>query len=186
VTSAGQAQTGLVVTASAGQLTATWQDNNSTETGFRIERSRAGDVCEFAQLAALPAESVSYVDAGLTEGERWCYRVRAENDAGVSAYSNVACATVPTSGGGTQTASLTFTRTTLSTYTVPLGLYACQRLLGGTNRLQILKNGVLLSPTVKGPIPQPVTGAVFTVTCTLTPTAVTLALDGTVILTVAP
>jgi hypothetical protein len=41
------------------------------------------------------ANTTSYVDANVTSGFTYCYRVRAANNYGVSDYSNEACATVP-------------------------------------------------------------------------------------------
>lgn len=67
-------------------------DSATDETGFRIERRGAGDGT-FIEIAVIAANTTSYVDAGLAEQGSYCYRIRAFNDAGPSAYSNEACGT---------------------------------------------------------------------------------------------
>lgn len=74
------------------QLRLTWVDSATDETGFRIERRGAGEAT-FAEVAVVAANTTAYVDTGLAEQGFYCYRVRAFNDAGHSAYSNEACAT---------------------------------------------------------------------------------------------
>jgi fibronectin type 3 domain-containing protein len=65
-----------------------WVDNSSNETGFKIERSTDG--VNFAEIATLGANIVTYQNTGLTSGVRYYYRLRATNAAGDSAYSNTA------------------------------------------------------------------------------------------------
>ena len=77
--------------AGAGELHLTWSDNANDETGFAVERRAEADEA-FTEIAALGANSVSYTDAGLPDGIVFCYRVRAFNNVGFSAYSNVGCA----------------------------------------------------------------------------------------------
>lgn len=80
-------------TAAALQLTLNWGDTSTNEDGFKVER-KAGATGTFAQLATVGANVVSYADASVTGGAAYCYRVRAYNTAGDSAYSNEACGTV--------------------------------------------------------------------------------------------
>jgi hypothetical protein len=78
---------------SAGaQLTLTWTDKATNETGYRVER-KTGSTGTYSQIAVLGANSISYVDPSLAGSTTYCYRVRAYNAAGVSAYSNEACKT---------------------------------------------------------------------------------------------
>jgi acid phosphatase type 7 len=65
-----------------------WVDNSNNETGFKIERSTDG--VNFAQIATVGANIVTYQNTGLTSGVRYYYRLRATNGAGDSAYSNTA------------------------------------------------------------------------------------------------
>jgi len=69
-----------------------WQDNNSDETGFIIERSDNGD--NFFIVGAMGRNSgigtVTYVDRTVTAGNNYRYRVAAINAAGLSDYSNIA------------------------------------------------------------------------------------------------
>jgi|GEM_PF-6025234 len=83
------------LTASAAQLTLLWDDNANDETGFHIER-RTEEAQDYLQIATTEANVVSYVDASVELGKSYCYRVQAYNPAGVSDYSNEACATVTT------------------------------------------------------------------------------------------
>ena len=78
----------------AAALTLTWNDNSSSETGFKIER-KTGTTGTFAQIATTAANVALYVDATVVSGTTYCYRVRAYNSAGNSAYTNEACGTAP-------------------------------------------------------------------------------------------
>jgi uncharacterized repeat protein (TIGR02543 family) len=78
--------------AHAAQLSLTWTDTSTNEDGFTLER-KTGSAGAYGQLASLPAGTTGYVDTTVTAGTTYCYRVRAYNSAGDSAYSNEACAT---------------------------------------------------------------------------------------------
>ena len=80
--------------ASKTQISLTWVDNSSDETGFKVERSTDG--VSFTQLATLAAGSRSYASTSLSGGKKYYYRVRAYNANGNSAYTAVAVATTPT------------------------------------------------------------------------------------------
>src|SRR5262249_39669324 len=89
--------------ATAAQITLTWTDNSTNESGFKIER-KTGTTGTFAQVATVGANVTSYIDSNLTGGATYCYRVRAYNITQDSGYTNEACATVsppppPTTGG---------------------------------------------------------------------------------------
>ena len=89
------APSGLSATAiSRSRIDLAWTDNSSNETGFQIERSRAGGA--FSLIATTAANATTYSDtSGLTPNKLFSYRVRAINAAGSSAYSNTASATTP-------------------------------------------------------------------------------------------
>lgn len=53
----------LSVSALGNQLTISWDDNSSDETGFRIERSSDG--VAFSLVRTVDADVTSHVDAGL-------------------------------------------------------------------------------------------------------------------------
>ena len=76
----------------AAQLTMSWTDASSNEDGFTVERKN-GTTGTFSQIAAVGTNVASYADPGVTGGATYCYRVRAFNTAGNSAYSNEACGT---------------------------------------------------------------------------------------------
>jgi hypothetical protein len=83
---------GLASAADAAQLKLDWADNSSNEKGFQIWR-RTDPGGTYAQIASRASNATSYVDTTVTVGVRYCYQVRAYNDAGDSAPSNEACAT---------------------------------------------------------------------------------------------
>src|SRR5207245_2666065 len=80
-------------TASSTQINPTWTDNSNNEDGFRIERCQGAGCANFAEIATVAANVVSYSDTGLTAATTYQYRVRAYNTGGNSAYSNTATAT---------------------------------------------------------------------------------------------
>jgi hypothetical protein len=77
----------------AAALTLTWEDNSASETGFKIER-KTGTTGTFAQIATTAANVELYADATAVSGT-YCYRVRAYNSAGNSAYTNEVCKLAP-------------------------------------------------------------------------------------------
>jgi hypothetical protein len=78
---------------SPSQIDLTWQDNAANETGFKIERKPQGGT--YSQIATVDADVTAYSSTGLSSATTYCYRVRAYNGAGHSAYSNESCATTP-------------------------------------------------------------------------------------------
>ena len=89
-----QASASFTITPSTSQLTLTWQDNSNDEDNFAIERKTATSGT-YTQIALVAANSTSYVDTTVSKGINYCYRVRAVNSAGASAYTNETCKTVP-------------------------------------------------------------------------------------------
>jgi glucose/arabinose dehydrogenase len=88
------APSGLVATGGVGQATLDWVDTAGDETGFKIERKLTSQAdTSYAQIATVGANVVTYSNTSLAAGA-YSYRVRANNTAGDSAYSNVATATV--------------------------------------------------------------------------------------------
>jgi FtsP/CotA-like multicopper oxidase with cupredoxin domain/transcriptional regulator CtsR len=93
------APTNLSITSPSGsQISLTWTDNATDETGFVIERSVNGGA--YVQLAApgprANTGSVSYTDSTVTAGNTYSYRVKAVNGIASSAYSNVASVSIAT------------------------------------------------------------------------------------------
>jgi hypothetical protein len=76
--------------ANAGVLDMTWIDNANNEDGFKIERKTAAG--SYAQIAVVAANSTTYQDTNVTKMVNYCYRVRAFNTAGDSAYASQSCA----------------------------------------------------------------------------------------------
>jgi phage baseplate assembly protein gpV len=82
--------------APAAQFTLTWSDNSTNETGFTIERAPGlAATSGFVAIANVPANTTTYVDAGLPNSTAYSYRLCAYNAAGKSGYSNTASGTTP-------------------------------------------------------------------------------------------
>ncbi|HEY0550172.1 MAG TPA: PA14 domain-containing protein, partial [Verrucomicrobiae bacterium] len=92
------APSSLAATAvNANQINLTWTDNASNETQFKIER-KTGAGGTYAQIATSGANSTSYSDTTASPSTTYYYRVRANNSAGDSTFSNEANATTPAAG----------------------------------------------------------------------------------------
>jgi (2Fe-2S) ferredoxin len=77
--------------AGAGQLELAWTDNANNEDGFQVER-KTGTAGSYTQITTVGPNVTSYADFGLADGTTYCYRVRAFNSAGNSAYTLERCA----------------------------------------------------------------------------------------------
>ncbi len=88
----------------AAQLNLSWLDNSGGQAGFIIQRAQ-GTTGAYGQLAQTPPGVTSYADATGSPGTTYCYQVAAFDSAGVSAFSNVDCGSLPGSGGFTITAA---------------------------------------------------------------------------------
>ena len=80
--------------AMAADITLSWTDNSNNESGFLIQR-KTGTSGTFAQIATVGTNVKSYVDTGLAASTTFCYRVRAFNSAGNSAFTPEGCKTTP-------------------------------------------------------------------------------------------
>jgi len=78
------APSGLTAVRSAPDVTLTWVDESSDETGFDIERARnvAGTWSEWT-ASAVTADTTTMIDPAVPEG-RYAYLVRSTNDVGAS------------------------------------------------------------------------------------------------------
>lgn len=77
---------------SSGQVVLTWTPADSFAARFHIDRQIAG--AGFSEIALIQASATTFTDPNTTAGTTYQYRVRAENDYGLSAYSAVVSATV--------------------------------------------------------------------------------------------
>src|SRR5258708_7608697 len=100
--------------ATAAQLTGSWTDNTGGEAATKIERRTASEAT-FTPLAEAAVGVTTYVDAAITPGVTYCYRLKAYNAFGESPYSEEACGvarsdysvTITSAGTGTGTVSST-------------------------------------------------------------------------------
>ena len=87
------APSGLTATTiSPSQITLTWTDNATDETGFKLERSPNGSTA-WTQIATPATNATSYADTGLSGSTTYYYRVLATNATGDSVHTSVANAT---------------------------------------------------------------------------------------------
>ena len=102
---------------SSSQINLCWNDNSSSETGYKIERKRTA-TGTWAQIALVGANVQCYGDSGLDFDVTYYYRVRATNGTIDSAYSNTAFATTfldaPAAPSGLTITSLLTDRVSLS------------------------------------------------------------------------
>lgn len=70
------------------EITLTWQDNSSDETGFEIERSTIGGGVAFALIHTTSANDLSYNDNTALAATTYYYRIRAVNVSGNSAFTS--------------------------------------------------------------------------------------------------
>ena len=170
----------IPASADAAQLAMAWSDNSVDEDGFLVERRPAAGG-SFVQIAALGPNAVAYLDGGVAAGAAYCYRVRAFNAVGPSAYTNEACGTAAAASGHPLSVTLpksSFTRaeTMVATVnavaggvTVPVDAYVVvQTAGGGLLSLQLdgrlvpglvpMASGIVL-PSVVAPYGLPLAGA---------------------------
>lgn len=84
------APSGLEAFGGRNRISIRWQDNSSTEDGFRIERCEGSSCTNFAQIAEVGANTTWFNNSGLSRNTTYRYRVRAFNGNGNSDYSNIA------------------------------------------------------------------------------------------------
>ncbi|HEX2224771.1 MAG TPA: fibronectin type III domain-containing protein [Thermoanaerobaculia bacterium] len=83
---------------SGSEVQLTWNDNSTSETGFRIE-VRQGASGTFTQVGTVGANVNGAIVNGLNPGTSYSFRVRATNGTNNSAYSNVATVTTQSGDG---------------------------------------------------------------------------------------
>src|SRR5215469_7008420 len=93
-----EAPSSLNVTISDATAKLTWAVHGGNPTSVIVERQIEGSPGangKWGQIANLDAKATEYSDSTMKKGQHVGYRVRAANDAGQSAYSNIARAAVP-------------------------------------------------------------------------------------------
>jgi photosystem II stability/assembly factor-like uncharacterized protein len=83
------APTGITATWVNGHVSLGWADMSTNETGFKIERRDGSGT--YGQIATTGQNTNFYTDTVAATTIDHCYRVRATNGAGDSAYSNEFC-----------------------------------------------------------------------------------------------
>lgn len=82
-----------LVTVGSGprEISVTWKDQATNETGFSLERRFTLDP-EFSEIARLGPDTTTFTDTSVLPETTYCYRVRAFTSSGQSDYSNESCA----------------------------------------------------------------------------------------------
>lgn len=75
-------------TNSSSSISLTWTDKSYNENGFRVFRKKSGG--SYTLAATLPAESVGFLDTGLSPGTQYSYKIKTFSNMGESAFSNEA------------------------------------------------------------------------------------------------
>ncbi len=93
--SAPAAPSGPSATALAyNKIRVNWTDNSGNETGFEVVRSGTANGV-FQPVGTLPANTVSFIDSGLTASSAYYYKVRAIGTGGESIFAGPVNATTP-------------------------------------------------------------------------------------------
>lgn len=83
-----EAPSSLRTEAMSDAINLRWENHGEGRNGVIVER-RTGAGSRWERIAKLPASATEYSDAHADQHQRLSYRVRAANDAGESAYSNI-------------------------------------------------------------------------------------------------
>lgn len=79
----------FISTLFAARVDLDWNDNSTNETGFKLERCEGAGCTNFTQIATIIANIKTFRDTTVRIDTPYNYRIRAYNDGGHSAYSNV-------------------------------------------------------------------------------------------------
>ena len=93
-----EAPSSLTVALSGSATHLIWSLHGGEPKGAVIERrieNESGNSAKWERIAKLEKLATEYTDSGVTKGRQAAYRVRAYNDSGESAYSNIARVSVP-------------------------------------------------------------------------------------------
>ncbi len=121
---------------STSQINLSWQDTNTEETGFEIQRSSDGT--NFTTIASVGINVLSYNNIGLTSNTAYTYRVRAVGTINPSDYSNTVSATTHATSSGSISGMVYEDRDSSGTYNS-----ADVAMLGVTVYLDTNNNGSL-------------------------------------------
>src|SRR6185436_8205068 len=76
------------VSSGTSPISITWSDDSDNEDGVSIERSI--DTLSWQAVGEAGPNSTAFADSSAALGQKYYYRARATNSAGVSPYSNIA------------------------------------------------------------------------------------------------
>ncbi len=82
------------VAATTNQILVKWTSADSNTIRFHVERGTDSSGA-FIEVAVVGAASLAYTDSTVVPGTTYQYRIRAENDAGYSTYSEAASVSIP-------------------------------------------------------------------------------------------
>ncbi|MBN1674206.1 MAG: fibronectin type III domain-containing protein [Kiritimatiellae bacterium] len=105
---------------SASEIRLTWTDTSDDETQFKIRRSTDGTDWSTLSPVYPPANATAYTDTGLAPATTYYYKIRSENDAGVSAYTDPPATATTLSGASVPAAPSGLTATAFSASAIRL------------------------------------------------------------------
>mgnify|MGYP006270684801 CR=1 FL=1 len=139
------ALSGLAAAEVTGGVELTWTDNSNTELNFEVERSVGGT--NYTALAgALPANTTSYTDTGVSPGTTYDYRVRASNGFGASTWSTTSITTLSDEAG---LSDLALDGTTVASFDPATLTYTVSR-VAGTSSINVAATPSDSNATVSG------------------------------------
>lgn len=124
-----------------------WTDNSNNELGFKIER-KTGSGGVYNQIGTQGANLNFFNDSELAASTQYCYRVRAYNSTGDSAYSNEACTTTL----GNSPGSFTLSANAYCNTTPPVApaIALSWSTSSGATNYDVYRNGALYAPGITG------------------------------------
>ncbi|HMJ66293.1 MAG TPA: hypothetical protein VK615_13185, partial [Candidatus Binatia bacterium] len=129
---------------STGTIRLSWWENSDNEDAFQIERSADGTA--WAIIGTTPANTVEFLDSGLSAGTQYFYRVAATNSVGKSPYSNIASGT-PTAPAVTET-FVGGTLTSNTTWSTNMGvIFVRSNIIVPTNIVLTMTEGTVVMMT---------------------------------------
>jgi PKD repeat protein len=82
----------IAIAASRSQINLRWADLSSNENGFKVERCAGASCTNFVLIGTVGADITNFANTGLKRNTSYRFRIRAFNNSGNSAYSNLAAA----------------------------------------------------------------------------------------------
>lgn len=127
---------------STSEITVTWTDNSTNETGFIVERKAEG-VSDYVQIATTSANATSYSDSGLDPSTIYSYRIVASNASAGAGFDSP-----PSEGSGATLAANGNTTTLITPSSISQTAADSEACCGLSVGAMVDNSGLSPSPTV--------------------------------------